>query len=110
MHAFNAAALFYPANKDEEILNDKDAGECEDEQGVDGWDSRGGSPANEREILVCFIIIKGILSLIQLQWEASPSLSHAHDMSTKKPIILLSPVPSIWRFGRVTSWLDRSRY
>jgi hypothetical protein len=48
MHASDAAALFFPANEDEE---DDDTGiymgGSGDEQDVDGWDSRGGSPVDE---------------------------------------------------------------
>jgi hypothetical protein len=44
MHASNAAVLFFPVNEDEEI---EDEGGGGDEQDIDGWDSRGGSPIDE---------------------------------------------------------------
>jgi hypothetical protein len=43
MHASDAADLFFAAAEDEEVENDIDA----DEQDVDKWDSRGGSPVDE---------------------------------------------------------------
>ena len=47
MHASDAATLFLAADEDEieEVEYDLDGGE--DEQDVDGWDSRGGSPVDE---------------------------------------------------------------
>ena len=50
MHASDAAALFFPADEDEEIDYDIDEGgqgDADEQDVVDGWDSRGGSPVDE---------------------------------------------------------------
>src|ERR1700678_1897407 len=73
MHTSEAANLFLAADEDEleELEYDLDAG-GEDEQDLDAWDSRGGSPVDEDAIPVSYIyFLKGIL-LIQPQWDATP--------------------------------------
>ena len=100
MHTSEAANLFLAADEDEleELEYDLDAG-GEDEQDLDAWDSRGGSPVDEDAIPVSYIyFLKGIL-LIQLQWDATPPqptnrASHARaPTKLEKPTILLSPAP-----------------
>ena len=56
MHASEAANLFLAADEDEleELEYDLDA-RGEDEQDVDAWDSRGGSPVDEDAIPVSYI-------------------------------------------------------
>ena len=57
MHASEAAALFFPADEDDEEVNYNIDG---DDQGVDGWDSSGGSPVDEEDqdiIPVRYILI-----------------------------------------------------
>jgi hypothetical protein len=44
MHASDAAALFLPADEEEDVEDEGPGGE---EQDVEGWDSRGGSPIEE---------------------------------------------------------------
>jgi hypothetical protein len=100
MHASEAANLFLAADEDEleELEYDLDAGGG-DEQDVDMWDSRGGSPVDEDEISVSYIyLFKGIL-LIWPQWGVTPPppISRASRVPTKLekpgPTILHSPAP-----------------
>src|ERR1700678_3934964 len=98
MHASDAAALFLPADEDEEDEYDVDGEGRGDEQDIDGWDSREASPVDEGDqdaiIPVRYLFFKGRILLIQIQWDMTPPPPVGH-VSTNRPPIPFSPVPSI---------------
>jgi hypothetical protein len=108
MHASDAAALFVaPGNEDEDEdieEDDIDGVGDGDDLDVDGLDSRGGSLVDEGDedaILVSYLLFKGSILLIQLQWEATPPPIKRHAISLSPPpstqprrVASLSPLPS----------------